>query len=539
MGLKKGLLKLVSKLPNGTLSKLAMKGILGKAPDISTALYQKDFKNLSLKINWNIGDVKGYQIFDQTSYTKKYGEHLEDPDIVLSIPDIEHIKRFITNKDVNVEPSRDLDNNFILCIQDPLLISRFKKPGTNPLILGQLPLFSDLRKKLVYGKSLYSKPDDEVVEKEEIVSLLKSMLENTDIKSDEKYQENFKDRVYKVNWDMDGIYAYQIFEEAHYSYKYGELLEDPDVTLTPTSMKYAKLLLRRDPIDITYAKDADNNFQTCIKLPFLFTWFKDPNMSWITLSKLPFTSSLADVEGSVGGPKEYGSYIPVNISMGEYKNEVVPLKVFEHFINKASNIVVVHCLCRINYKCQNHSIEHGCMYMGDDTKNIVLNPEQQRVISKEEAVQYVREAIEDGLIPLLGRSIGETEGQKVHDTGHFLSSCFCCTCCCINGKMFSNASETMLSSSMLERMKGLEVKIDPAKCVGCGKCLEVCVYKGRELVDGKATIIEHCLGCGRCVEVCPNGAVSIEIVDSSYMDEMISRIEAIVDVEDQTTRTIT
>ena len=64
------------------------------------------------------------------------------------------------------------------------------------------------------------------------------------------------------------------------------------------------------------------------------------------------------------------------------------------------------------------------MYMGDDTKNMVLNPEQQRVISKEDAVQYVREAIENGLIPLLGRSISETEGQKVNDTGHFLSTCF-------------------------------------------------------------------------------------------------------------------
>jgi ferredoxin len=537
--MKKGVLKLVSKLPKGMLSKLVLKGILGKSVDISDEFYQKDFKNFTLKVNWDICGVKGYQIFEQTAYTKKYGEFLEDADVTLTINNIEHVKLMITDKNLHIEMSRDVDDNFQLCIQDPLIISRFKKQGTNPLILGHLPLFSDMRKKMVYGKSLFNKPDDEVVEKEEIVSLLKKMLENTNIKSDERYQENFKDRVYKVNWDINGIQAYQIFEETRYSYKYGELLEDPDVTLTPTSMLYAKLLLRGDPIDITYAKDADNNFQLCAKIPMLTTRFKDPTVSPLVLSKLPFTSSFTNVEGSVGGIEEYGSYIPVNVSMGEYKNEVVPLKVFEHFISRASNIVVVHCPCRRNYKCTDHSIIHGCMYMGDDTKNMVLNPEEQRNISKEEAVQYVKEAIEDGLIPLIGRSVGESEGQTVRDTGHFLSSCFCCTCCCINGKMFSNASEATVSSTMLEKIKGLEVKIDPAKCVGCGTCLEVCVYKGRELIEGKATIMEHCLGCGRCVEVCPNGAISIEIEDSSYIDEMISRIEAIVDVEPQKTKTTT
>jgi UDP-glucose 4-epimerase len=173
------------------------------------------------------------------------------------------------------------------------------------------------------------------------------------------------------------------------------------------------------------------------------------------------------------------------------------------------------------------------MYMGDDTKNMVLT-DIQRTISKEEAVQYVKKAIDDGLIPLIGRSVGETEGQSIEDTGHFLSSCFCCTCCCINAKMISNASYAMISDNMIKKMKGLETKIDPAKCVGCGTCLEVCVFKGREIVNGKATIDpEFCLGCGRCVDVCPNGAISIQIGDSSYIDELIAKIESIVDVEDQ------
>ena len=72
--------------------------------------------------------------------------------------------------------------------------------------------------------------------------------------------------------------------------------------------------------------------------------------------------------------------------------------------------------------------------------------------------------------------------------------------------MMSYSSEAIIAKDMLERIKGLEIKIDPAKCTGCKTCFEVCVFKGREIIDGKATIMEHCLGCGRCVDVCPNRA---------------------------------
>jgi ferredoxin len=298
-------------------------------------------------------------------------------------------------------------------------------------------------------------------------------------------------------------------------------------------MVYAKLLLQGVPIDITHAKDADNNFQLAVKIPMLTTRFKDPNMSPLVLSKLPFSKSLRKEGEREAEGEEYGSYIPINLSVGEYENEVIPLKVFEYFINKASNIVACHCYCRVNSDCQNHAKKYGCMYMGDDTKNMILH-ENQQILSKEEAVQFVREAIEDGLIPLIGRSVGETEGQSIKDTGHFLSSCFCSSCCCINGKLISNASATLTSDNLIKKIKGLEVKIDPAKCVGCGTCLEVCVFKGREIVEGKATIDpEYCLGCGRCVDVCPNGAITIEIKDQSHIDELIAKIESVVDVEEQ------
>jgi heterodisulfide reductase subunit A-like polyferredoxin len=97
----------------------------------------------------------------------------------------------------------------------------------------------------------------------------------------------------------------------------------------------------------------------------------------------------------------------------------------------------------------------------------------------------------------------------------------------------------MLSGNIIKRIEGLEIKIDHTKCVGCGTCLEICVFKGREILEEKATIDpELCLGCGRCVEVCPEGAISIEIEDPSNIDKMIAKIQNIVDVEPQKTQIV-
>jgi NAD-dependent dihydropyrimidine dehydrogenase PreA subunit len=80
-------------------------------------------------------------------------------------------------------------------------------------------------------------------------------------------------------------------------------------------------------------------------------------------------------------------------------------------------------------------------------------------------------------------------------------------------------------------MEGLTLEVDPEKCVGCGACMDVCVFVGREFINGKAVIDqERCLGCGRCEQVCPNGAINITLDDPKRLDELIKRIESSVDV---------
>ena len=156
-------------------------------------------------------------------------------------------------------------------------------------------------------------------------------------------------------------------------------------------------------------------------------------------------------------------------------------------------------------------------------------PEDARVVTKEEALNIVKLAVDDGLIPILGNSRMEADGYDVVDVGHFMSVCFCCTCCCINGRVMQQVSSSV--TALYKRMEGLTIEVDQDICNGCGECLEVCVFTGMEMIDEKAIVNQkRCLGCGRCESVCPNEAISIEFNDIKRVDDLIEKLEAHVDV---------
>lgn len=54
---------------------------------------------------------------------------------------------------------------------------------------------------------------------------------------------------------------------------------------------------------------------------------------------------------------------------------------------------------------------------------------------------------------------------------------------------------------------------DAAKCVGCGRCEDVCWHEGIEIRDRKAYKTDRCIGCGYCFQVCPTGALSVPAGD--------------------------
>ena len=55
------------------------------------------------------------------------------------------------------------------------------------------------------------------------------------------------------------------------------------------------------------------------------------------------------------------------------------------------------------------------------------------------------------------------------------------------------------------------LRIDPAKCTGCGFCLNVCPHQVIAL-DKKAAVrdLDACMECGACAKNCPAGAIAVK-----------------------------
>jgi len=49
------------------------------------------------------------------------------------------------------------------------------------------------------------------------------------------------------------------------------------------------------------------------------------------------------------------------------------------------------------------------------------------------------------------------------------------------------------------------------KCVGCGRCTEVCPHGVFDMDESKATVVrkESCMECGACAKNCPYSAISV------------------------------
>lgn len=55
----------------------------------------------------------------------------------------------------------------------------------------------------------------------------------------------------------------------------------------------------------------------------------------------------------------------------------------------------------------------------------------------------------------------------------------------------------------------MPVQINVEKCIGCGKCKNICSVGAIKIENKKAVVDSTCVQCGRCINVCPREAISL------------------------------
>jgi len=167
--------------------------------------------------------------------------------------------------------------------------------------------------------------------KAEIESLFKKMLNETEENApkDAIYQEDIKTTgTLKVQWKICGILGYQIYDRDDVFCKFGEEIEEPDVTLSIREMDLAARLLKGEPLDF----DLNPGYKGAVKInytegwkvvesekgkkrvrinkPFITARFnREKNLHPYILSKLPIFRNIVATRMT---EDDIGFYIPIN-----------------------------------------------------------------------------------------------------------------------------------------------------------------------------------------------------------------------------------
>lgn len=175
---------------------------------------------------------------------------------------------------------------------------------------------------------------------------------------------------------------------------------------------------------------------------------------------------------------------------------VFPYEQASLLLEGAKSFGVRDCICRVQRGLLGEACDapvETCVIF-HPTPGAFERASDIRTITKEEALQILRQSAESGLIHC------SANVQQGH--GYI---CNCCTCCCgilRSLSEFGNADAVARSD--------FHSAVDAALCAACGTCLDTCPFHALSL-PGFVTEVDltRCVGCGLCASVCPNHALTL------------------------------
>ncbi len=127
-------------------------------------------------------------------------------------------------------------------------------------------------------------------------------------------------------------------------------------------------------------------------------------------------------------------------------------------------------------------------------------PDDYTVISRDEAVQVMRDAREKGLIQIVDRHM------YFRGSANYFVLCNCCKEAClpiVGYRKFKQEKMKFIPSFSV-------VEHDRELCAGCATCVEICPFEERIFEGGKSRTL-NCQGCGLCVDYCEKQALRMVV----------------------------
>jgi Pyruvate/2-oxoacid:ferredoxin oxidoreductase delta subunit len=231
---------------------------------------------------------------------------------------------------------------------------------------------------------------------------------------------------------------------------------------------------------------------------FLDLWQEWTEVEWPSLAK-----AVSEIL-----PRPGMRIIPVGVTV-QSDSQVLAFEDVKGIIENAKKLAVTKCTCRlVAHKCD-RTLE-ACLQV-NNAASYAISRGTGRQITKDEALEIVRKAEEEGLIHA-------TFNQRSVD--HVI--CNCCGCCCQFLPILIKQGISVVAPSRFH------AEVDPELCSGCETCVERCYFGAIEMrpKDGEEEDLvaqvnsESCLGCGLCKVTCPTEAISMrEVRPSDFVPE--------------------
>ncbi|MEJ5186517.1 MAG: 4Fe-4S binding protein [Candidatus Geothermincolales bacterium] len=182
--------------------------------------------------------------------------------------------------------------------------------------------------------------------------------------------------------------------------------------------------------------------------------------------------------------------VPIGESLQD-PSQVLPYDALPELLSNVEDFAVGHCPCRQIASFTGEGCDHPterCMHFGSLARYLVENG-LARPISREEALELLKQATEEGLVHVCDNV-----------NGYLRTICNCCPCCCAFFRARLQLGLETVSPS------GYVARVEEEECIGCGVCEERCPVKAVEL-EGERAVVDpsRCIGCGVCTPTCGAG----------------------------------